>query len=237
MNEPSPRPARPVGRAGAHLELPILAPLPTASERAADLIREHIFNGRFQPGAPLPETALATALQVSRNTVRDAFRTLIHERLLSYEQHRGVAVRTLAAADVRDIYGLRRLYELSSIDLIEQAGAAVSFARLRREVEDGERSRKAEQWADLGTVNLRFHTELVALRGSERADEYFRRLLTELRLGFLAVPDPRALHEPYVPRNAAILSQLEAGDYRSARAELAAYLDDAERQVVAAVSA
>lgn len=49
---------------------------------------------------------MAEALGVSRKTLREAFRLLAHERLVVHEPHRGVAVRTLDAAD---IYAIRRL--------------------------------------------------------------------------------------------------------------------------------
>ncbi len=70
--------------------LPPIQPLPTAAQRAADLIRQYIFEGQFAPGTPLPEASLSEALQVSRNTVREAFRTLISEHLLTHEPHKGV---------------------------------------------------------------------------------------------------------------------------------------------------
>jgi DNA-binding GntR family transcriptional regulator len=225
---------RPPARSAGHLDLPALAPLPTAAERAADVIRDHIFNGQFAPGVPLPETALAQALQVSRNTVRDAFRTLIHERLLSYEQYRGVSVRSLSEADVRDIYELRRLFELSAVDAVERAADDAEYAGLRQCVSDGEHAERAERWRELGTLNLRFHAELVAMRGSARADQFFRGLMTELRLGFLAI-GAQALHRPYFPRNVAILQMLVAGEFDAVRDNLKKYLDDSEEQVVAAV--
>src|SRR5580700_3775140 len=105
------------GERGDMSDLPSLQPLPTASERAADVIRENIFEGRFAPGTALPEAALSAALQVSRNTVREAFRTLTGEHLLTHEAHKGVIVRELTADDVRDIYKLRRMFELSALDL------------------------------------------------------------------------------------------------------------------------
>src|SRR5919198_3721561 len=101
--EPSPH--------GSLSDLPALQPLPTAAERAADVIRENIFEGRFAPGTALPEAALSKALQVSRNTIREAFRTLTGEHLLAYEAHRGVTVRWLTVDDITDIYRLRRMFE------------------------------------------------------------------------------------------------------------------------------
>jgi len=217
--------------------LPALAPLPTAAERAASLIREYIFEGKFLPGTPLPEASLAQALQVSRNTVREAFRTLMNEHLLAYEVHRGVTVRWLTAADVRDIYALRRLLELSAVDMISGGGAVLDAGALGAAVAAGEAAIAQARWRDVGTANLRFHAVLVASIGSARADEFFLRLMTELRLGFLAVSDPESFHGSFHTRNKELRALLDGGRYAAARSALTAYLEDAEDPVLAAVDA
>ncbi len=58
-------------------------------------------------------------------------------------------------------------------------------------------------------------------------------LMAELRLVFHAM-DPRALHAPFLPRNRELLTLLESGRTTEAEALLAAYLDDAERLLLAA---
>jgi DNA-binding GntR family transcriptional regulator len=217
------------------VDLPALTPLPTAAERAAELIREYIFNGEFMPGTQLPETALADALQVSRNTVRDAFRMLMNEHLLSYEMHRGVSVRSLSADDLHDIYRLRQMVELSAIDALASAEGSVDLSGLLKAVTSGEQAEKDRQWQEVGTQNLRFHAEMVAVLDSQRADQFFKQLMTELRLGFLAIADAESLHRPYLSRNRALLGLLDAGRYAEAREELSNYLHEAEQHLVAAV--
>jgi DNA-binding GntR family transcriptional regulator len=216
--------------------LPSLAPLPTAAERAAQVIRENIFDGKFQPGTALPETALAGALQVARNTVREAFRTLMAEHLLVYEPHKGVTVRSLTVDDVRDIYRLRRMFELSAIDALAAGEAKLDGAALLRTVADGDEAGAQGDWGAAGTANLRFHSTLVAVHGSARMDEFFRRLMTEMRLGFLALRDPQGFHAPYLERNRKICKSLAAGRWAGARADLGDYLNDAMREVCAAVA-
>jgi DNA-binding GntR family transcriptional regulator len=216
--------------------LPSLEPLPTAAERAAEVIRENIFEGRFQPGTALPETALAEALQTSRNTVREAFRALIAEHLLSYEAHKGVTVRSLTVADVEDIYRLRRMLELAAIDVLRAGTATLNRAILEETLQVGDEAGKDGNWVAAGTANLRFHSGLVAVHGSARMSEFFRHLMIEMRLGFLALPDPQAFHAPYLVRNREIYDSLVAGNLDEARAALDMYLDAALRQVSAAVA-
>jgi DNA-binding GntR family transcriptional regulator len=213
--------------------LPSLEPVPTAAERAAALIREYIFEGKFQPGLALPEASLAASLHVSRNTVREAYRTLMNERLLIYSPHKGVTVRWLSPSDVRDIYALRRVLEFAAVDALSESfdseplAAAVADARVAAD---------KRRWHDVGTANLRFHAALVATLGSMRATEFFAGLMTELRLGFLAVADPPSFHGSFLTRNEHLLTLLSAGSFADARAALEGYLADAEIPVITAAS-
>ena len=64
------------------------------SERVAEIIRQTILKGRFQPGELLPpERTLAQRFRVTRNTVREALRQLEQLRLVSIRQGSGVMVQ------------------------------------------------------------------------------------------------------------------------------------------------
>ena len=65
----------------------------STADRVAHLLREQITDGRLAPGDRVPEEELGRAAKVSRNTIREAFRLLINERLLVHEFNRGVFVR------------------------------------------------------------------------------------------------------------------------------------------------
>jgi hypothetical protein len=56
-------------------------------------------------------------------------------------------------------------------------------------------------WLEVGTENLRFHEVIVGIHRSARISEVSRRLMTELRLGFLVVTDPAAFHGAFLARN------------------------------------
>lgn len=216
--------------------LPALRPLPTAAERAAEAIRDSIFHGRFAPGTALPESALAGALQVSRNTVREAFRTLMHEQLLTYEVHKGVAVRRLSAADVVDIYRLRRLYEVTAVQQLDESSGRGLAVELQAIVEQARRAESVGDLGAVGTADLRFHTRIAAAYGSERLDAAFLRIMTEIRLGFLSIVDLAAFHTEYLVRNEQLCALVSAGAYPAAAASLGEYLDQARDRVAAAVT-
>ncbi|MFF0557551.1 GntR family transcriptional regulator [Streptomyces sp. NPDC004266] len=204
----------------------------STAERVADILRTRIAEGYFPPGVRLSEENIGGALGVSRNTLREAFRLLTHERLLVHELNRGVFVRVLAVGDVDDIYRTRRLVECAVVRGLGQPPFAVEG--LAAAVAEGEAAARAADWTGVSTANIHFHRELVALAGSARTDELMRGVLAELRLAFHVVDDPRALHEPYLRRNREILDALRAGERASAERLLARYLDDSRTRVAAA---
>ncbi|HET6859651.1 MAG TPA: GntR family transcriptional regulator [Streptomyces sp.] len=208
---------------------PLLGRTSTA-ERVADILRSRIADGFFPPGARLSEDSIGGALGVSRNTLREAFRLLTHERLLVHELNRGVFVRVLAVEDVEDIYRIRRLIECAVVRGLGKP--PFSLEGLDSAVTDGERSARKREWKGVSTANIHFHRELVALAGSPRTDELMRSVLAELRLAFHLVADPRRLHEPYLVRNREILEVLRTGDRVGGERLLDAYLDDSRNQLV-----
>jgi DNA-binding GntR family transcriptional regulator len=203
------------------------------AERVADVLRDRITEGYYRPGTRLSEESIGGELKISRNTLREAFRLLTHERLLSHEPYRGVSVRVLSVHDVVDLYRVRTVIECGALSALSSSrDGADPFRAVADAVAEGERAGAAADWQALGTANIHFHQALVALAGSTRLDELMRGITAELRLVFHVMADPRQFHEPYLTRNREILTLLESGDRAAATSALARYLDDAEHQLV-----
>ncbi|WP_328680732.1 GntR family transcriptional regulator [Streptomyces sp. NBC_00322] len=202
----------------------------STADRVADILRARIAEGYLPPGSKLSEDTIGNALGVSRNTLREAFRLLTHERLLVHELNRGVFVRVLTVKDVTDIYRVRRLIECAAV---RNLGAPpYDLAQAEAAVAEGEKAAEEGAWRELGTANIHFHHAVVALTHSKRLDELMRGVLAELRLVFHAMDNPRSFHEPYLGRNREILSALKAADRVRAELLLADYLDGAEKQLL-----
>jgi DNA-binding GntR family transcriptional regulator len=202
--------------------------------RLAEALRAQIIEGVLRPGTRLAEHAAAAELGVSRNTLRETFRLLAHEGLVVHEPHRGVFVRTLDADDVRDIYTTRRVVECAAVRA--EGAPAAAVAEIRAAVEAAQMAVAEERWNDVGTADLRFHSAIVALAGSRRLNDLMNRVLAELRLVFHVMDDPHRFHEPYVDRNAEIATLIDDARTAEAGEALLAYLDDAERQLLAGVA-
>ncbi|MEU4739164.1 GntR family transcriptional regulator [Actinosynnema sp. NPDC023658] len=208
----------------------------STAERVADKLRARVLDGDIEPGRQLNEKALGEALRISRNTLREAFRLLTHERLLVHEYSKGVFVRRPDVTDVVDLYAARRVIECGAVrrwpDVDEDARRAV-----REAVTLGLACRERDDWTGVGTANVKFHQAVTALAGSARLDEEMERLLAELRLAFHVMGDHEEFYRDYLTLNQSIVDRLDAGEVRQAEEALLTYFDRAENHLVTGLQA
>ncbi|BAK34391.1 putative GntR family transcriptional regulator [Microlunatus phosphovorus NM-1] len=210
--------------------LPALPPRLSTAEHAASVVRAQIASGALLPGTRLREEEVAESFSISRNTVREVFRLLAHERLVEHVAYRGVHIRRLGPTDISAMYLTRRLVEPLGVRavLADQGSQRL----LRENVDTAMAAIESADWQQVGTCDIAFHRALMDACGSVHLSEMFEKLLAELRLAFLQLPDVQQLHQPYVARNRTLLELIEAGDEDGAIRELEDYLVTAERAVL-----
>ncbi|MBS1843631.1 MAG: GntR family transcriptional regulator [Actinobacteria bacterium] len=74
-------------------------------------LREDIISGELRPGEKLSEARLARRFGVSRTPVREAFKELESEDLVTIERRRGTFVTRLTRAEVMELYTVRAALE------------------------------------------------------------------------------------------------------------------------------
>ena len=79
----------------------------TKSDLAYTRLRGLILSGELEPGAVLPQAALAQTIGISTTPLREALRRLKQEGLVDLDAHRDARVRPLDAAEARDLLELR----------------------------------------------------------------------------------------------------------------------------------
>ncbi|NMM89135.1 GntR family transcriptional regulator [Rhodococcus sp. SRB_17] len=200
--------------------------------RVAGILRELIIDGSFRPGARLSEPDICTALDVSRNTVREAFQILIEDRLVSHELNRGVFVRVPSIEDVAELYICRRVVESAGVRDFDPATG--DLTALADALELAEERLAAQDWTAVGTADIHFHRAIAGLNNSSRIDQLMGGVWNELRLVFHVMDDPHRFHSPYLARNHEIYGALKSGENALAVELLQKYLDDARIQILAA---
>lgn len=87
------------------------------TKKAYEYIRGRILGGTYAPGYRLQTVDLAAEIGVSRTPVRDALRKLESERLVTISPRLGASVRSLNAAEFRELCELRLALESAAAEL------------------------------------------------------------------------------------------------------------------------
>lgn len=200
---------------------PITFDRSSTAERVAGALRDRLFEGRLAPGTPLREVDLATALQVSRSTVREALQILVGEGLLTRQPHRGVAVKALSVADIEDLFRARHVLEAGAVAASTPAGVAalrVAFAIYEAAIDSGDARLITE-------THIAFHASLIALAASPRLSALGRSLLRDLRLAFATIEREQADPVHQLDHHRRLLESIEAGDVTAALMEISNHLE------------
>ncbi|GLT10987.1 GntR family transcriptional regulator [Sulfitobacter porphyrae] len=150
----------------------------------ADRLREAIIEGHFAIGEPLNEAQLAQEFNVSRTPLREVFRILETERLLSAEPYRGVRVFTMDDEETEEITAFR--IHIETVALREAARLAKEplLADLREVTGRIEKVVSAGQRDLFAALDTEFHDVFVAHAGNRyigRAFNLFRWRFAALR--------------------------------------------------------
>ncbi|WP_209323408.1 GntR family transcriptional regulator [Brevibacterium renqingii] len=195
-------------------------------------LTDRLIAGELRPGDRLSEASLAKEFDVSRNTLREAFRVLGEQGLVTHIPHRGVSVASPSTADVVDIYRVRHHVECSVLEHAPRNHP--NAAHMEAAVEAAAKFAAEENWLEVGTANMAFHNAVVSLSDSRRLARSFANVLAELRLAFLKVEVLDFLHAPFIERNREVIEVYRNESPAAAAAKLGTYLGDSERQVLGA---
>ncbi|MBN9099548.1 MULTISPECIES: GntR family transcriptional regulator [unclassified Pseudonocardia] len=215
------------------MDLTGLEPVERRSTAAivADRLREAIMRGTFPPGTQLGEVELATRLGVSRGPLREAMQWLVAEGLLRSVRNRGLFVRDLDAADVRDVYAARAAVERAAGLLLIAGDRAAAVVRLSASLAAMEAA--AGDPVALADADHAFHHELVAASGSPRLQRMADTLLVETRMCLAALQDNPPPAEDLLAEHRALLDAVRTGDVARLTTVLEAHMADAVDRILA----
>ena len=215
----------------------------TLSAQVARQIEDLITSGRWPVGTRIPgENDLVTQLGVSRNTVREALRSLVHTGLLEARAGDGTYVRALSELEAPLVRRASRASLNEAVEvrgLLEQQAARLAASR-RSEADVGrlrellEAQRLAGLTGDLSAyaaADAGLHNAVVACAGNELLTEMYLYLGGALKLSVSPELWDRALAVEQVDLHAALVEAIAAGDPAAAE-RAAADLIEALRVVI-----
>lgn len=203
----------------------------STAEQVAETLRDLILEGHLPQGQPLREASLAESLGVSRNTVRESFRVLGREGLVTHHQHRGAVVTRLTRRDVADIFRVRHTLELAGVAALPEA-TDQELEPITEAVESLTVAARRPDWAAVIDSDRRFHEGLVDLLCSRRLSRFYDAIHAEMRLCMSIVDRHDEDREKLVAEHRELLSLILARDVARCTALLSGHLRDGERTLL-----
>ena len=194
-----------------------------------------ILKGVLLPGQRINEPDVASRLQVSRVPVREALRELESSGLVVSRKHSGVFVRTLAPAEVRDLYQMRGLLDgfagrcatqlpldtrLALVDQLEASIAAMQEGCSKKDVQ--------LYYAE----NLRFHWVIVEAAGNQQLSDTYRGIVQKLHLSRLKNLSQDVGMQVSIAEHVEIVKALRSLDAAHCEALLAQHVGDAYDRLI-----
>lgn len=206
----------------------------STGDALAAALQEQVLDGSLPGGTALREADLRDTFGVSRHTVRTALQALAHRGLVRLEPNRSASVPRLTPEDVRDLFRLRVVLELTAATQV--SGDVEALAPARQAVQTLERLDPATPWGEVRDTDIAFHSGLIDALGSPRISRAFGALAAELRLCFVQLRPELVDHPLVAAQHREILTALEQGETETAVALLQVHLDRSRGDIVAGYS-
>jgi DNA-binding GntR family transcriptional regulator len=192
-------------------------PIQSMTRQLTVRLRDRILAGNYAPGAPLRQDVLAAEFGLSKIPVREALVQLQSEGLVDIFPNRGFQVRPLSAAELDEVFSLRRRIEPPAVALgarvatrADHAAADEALARLNDALGAGE-------FSVSGGLNRAFHLSLIVPRAQPVAAEMLGRLHTLAQRYVQAHLRPEGRVKRAAREHAALLRAWRSGQSRAAR--------------------
>lgn len=125
-----------------------------------EAIRDMLIGGKFAPGTPLRQEALANELGVSRVPVRESLRTLQAVGLVDWVPNVGFSATRLTFREFEEIVRIRDMLETDAIEQTFRHGLSQKTISLMEAAHGSEKCLTVEELAQVRQVNRRFHFAL-----------------------------------------------------------------------------
>ena len=212
--------------------MPASAIAQTTSSAVTHLLRQSLDRGRWAAGSPLRQEEIAAEFGVSRVPVREALFQLQAEGLVQVIPNKGVYVRSVSAADLREWFRLRWLIEG---DLLAQAVALHTPATINRLDTVQAALDKAHSVADWIAGDREFHEALYAPADRPESMAIVRRLRHQVDRFYFARMKPGTRAQGWHQEHHALIRAVRRHDAKAAVRVLQAHLADTERSALAAL--
>lgn len=159
-----------------------------------DKLRGAIASGRFKPGQRMIEREMCELLGVGRTSIREAFRQLEAEGLITNVPHRGPSVSTISTAEAKQLYAVRALLEGFAGRCFAERRRPEDLAALKKALQGLKLAARRKDGRDLIEAKSTFYNALMEGSGNRFAKQMLTSLhnrIILLRMKSMAQPGRR----------------------------------------------
>jgi len=193
---------------------PVIKQLPL-SDIVAEELRQRIWQGDFQAGERLIEADLASEMEISRSSLREALQILENEKLVVNKSRKGTFINHFTERDIAEITEVRLCLEVPA--LIQAAKNLTEDDRnyLNHLLELMRQNLEKEDWYELFNIEMEFHRYLVDLCNNSRIRDIYCNLLVQIRTYFNLLKDYYSTRkETFYHEHKQLLDAIKTGDKR-----------------------
>ncbi len=205
-------------------------------ERVYRALRAAILQEQISPGTKITEASLLAVLDISRTPVREAFRLLEAEGLVTYSPSRGVVVRGLSREDLAEIYEVLEWLEPIAAQLAAKRIEITALQELEYRLQLMQFHAERGHWEEVTKEGIQFHRVVYNASGNSR----LRSILLELR-EYVRGARARSLRSPSrgktsVAEHAALYAAIAAHDEERAASVARQHVAASSHRVLASSS-
>jgi len=175
-----------------------------------DNIRRRILTGEFRPGQKINESEISVNLGISRSPVREAFRILEIDGLITTLPRKGSYITDISLKDLEELFEIRKILECYALDCIKKR-AKKSPEKIQPMIEELDRNLLKKH--DPFSVISGFHYSLVELCNNSRLIELYKILAVSLRRYWLIYHIEKGQRDISLEHHQGIVNILKKGDY------------------------
>ncbi|TKG64255.1 GntR family transcriptional regulator [Prauserella endophytica] len=197
-----------------------------AGERAYEWVKDRILDGRLEGGQLLSEGEAASALEISRTPVREAFLRLEVEGLLRLYPKRGALVVPVSAGEVAEVTEARILLESHAAATVIARGIQADVAdSMNAVLGDQRRLDVPKETAAFSRLDRQFHATLVEAAGNGLLTQFYSGLHDrQVRMANSALHRAPSRYGAILDEHARLCTLLRDSDADGFREQLAAHI-------------
>lgn len=151
------------------------------SEEIADILRENIISGSINPGEKVNEYQVAKLLNISRPPIREAFRLLAAEGLITLVPRKGAFVSKMTPQEVKEIYQMKSMMESFAVRL----GIPIVDEKELSELDSMnnliEEKIKQNNFKAILKLNIEFHQKMIKMSKNEKLIRFYQSIVLPIR--------------------------------------------------------